>query len=88
VYVGPDPRRYEVICYRQIVGAWGDLDEARVAAEEHILNCPEGAMPWANSIRWHHVVIDNDEIWVSACGGEWLNHRIHAVDLADGAPLI
>lgn len=66
-----------ITCYQAVVEHHDDLDAAKVAAEQHIRTCPEGAMPWAEHIEWHLTEYD---AWVSAANGEWLNHHVWPED--------
>lgn len=70
--------RYRLYCYGKLYAEVGGQGVAFAAAEDHIRNCPEGAMPWASPIRWREVndPADPPRSWMSSARGEWLSHRI------------
>lgn len=68
---GPD--EWLVTCYGEpTYERFPDAAAAKNAAEAHIRQCPEGPMPWAK-VEWHQTDLG---VWVSAAGGQWLNHHV------------
>ena len=68
---------WQMLCYGQPAAEYATLAEAFLAANQHILTCPHGPMPWATDVRW---------VLAEVTGSGWLNHILEPIVGDDGTP--
>ncbi len=73
-----DVTAWATTCYGRLtfITRHNDLDAVKRWHEVHIHICRYGHMSWASSITWHP---SSGGVWVSAAGGEYLDHAIRPV---------
>lgn len=69
---------WELTCYGNPVEEFDTLDLAFDLGAQHIRACPQGAMPWAETVAWHSPE-SLEPAWAASANGEWLNHTIRPI---------